>query len=150
MKMKVATRNKLLTKLVTSKWGDNPNTIRTTALALSYSTSEYAVWARSAHAKNLGPELNQAYWSVTGCLKPTNVEDLYLLSGMRTGYTCSKALMKKWKFYIGDTTCACGKAEDTTAHMLQCSQLAHPCSLGDLIMFNDVGKQCTELWKRMV
>ena len=28
------------------------------------------------------------------------------------------------------------------------SQLAHPCSLDDLIMFNDVGKQCTELWKR--
>ena len=61
-KMKVATRNNLLTKLATSKWGKNPNTIRTTALALSYSTTEYAapVWARSAHAKNLGPEQNQA------------------------------------------------------------------------------------------
>ena len=57
---------------------------------------------------------------------------------------------KKWKLYTGDTTCACGKAEETAAHMLQCSQLAHPCSLGDLIMFNDVGKQCAELWKRMV
>ena len=43
--------------------------------------TEYAatVWARSAHAKNLDPELNQACRSVTGCLKPTNVEDLYLL-----------------------------------------------------------------------
>ena len=56
----------------------------------------------------------------------------------------------KWNFYTGDTTCACGKAEETMAHMLQCSQLANPCSLGDLIMFNDVGKQCAELWKRMV
>ena len=54
--MKVATPNNLLTKLATSKWGANPSTIRKkTALALSYSTAEYAapVWARSAHAKNL-------------------------------------------------------------------------------------------------
>ena len=34
----------------------------------------------------------------------------------------------------------CGRAEETTAHMLQCSQPAHPCSLDDLITFNDVGK----------
>ena len=69
-KMKVDTRNNLRTKLATCKWGANPSTIQTTALALSYSTTEYAapVWARSAHAKNLDPELNQAY--------------LYLLSGI--------------------------------------------------------------------
>ena len=75
-KMKVATRNNLLTKLVTSKWGANPSTIQTTALALSYSTVEYAVpvCASSAHARNLDPKLNQACRSVTGCLKPTNVE----------------------------------------------------------------------------
>ena len=72
------------------------------------------------------------------------------LNRLRTGYTCSKAQRKKWKFYTGDTTCACGKAEETTAHMIQCSQLAHPSTLDDLIMFNDVGKQCTELWKMMV
>ena len=57
---------------------------------------------------------------------------------------------KKWKFYTGDTTCACGKEEETAEHMLQCSKLAHPYSLDDFIMFNDVGKQCAELWKRMV
>ena len=78
--MKVATRNNLLTKFATFKWGANPSTIRTTVLALSYSTAEYAspVWARSPHAKNLDPELNQA----SGCLKLTNVENLYLLSGI--------------------------------------------------------------------
>ena len=83
-KLKVATRNNLLTKLATSMWGANPSTIRMTALALSYSTAEYAapVWARSPNAKNLDPGLNQAYLSVTGCLKPTNVEDLYLPSGI--------------------------------------------------------------------
>ena len=82
--MKVPTRNNLLTKLVTSKWGTNPRTMRTTALALSYSTAEYitTVWASSVYARNLDPELNHACRSVTGCLKPTNVEDLYLLSGI--------------------------------------------------------------------
>ena len=34
------------------------------------------------HDKNMDPELNQACRSVTGCLKLTNVEDLYLLSGI--------------------------------------------------------------------
>ena len=36
-KMKVATRNDLLRKLSSSKWGTNASTIRTTALTLSYS-----------------------------------------------------------------------------------------------------------------
>ena len=62
---------------------------------------------------------------------------------LRTGYTCSKTQRTKRKFYIEDSTCSCGKAEESTAHMLQGSQLAHPCSLDDLIMFNDVGKQTT-------
>ena len=76
--MKVATRNNLLRKLSNSKWGANASTIRTTALALCYSVDEHAapVWARSSHAQKLKPELNSA------CLKPTNVEDLYLLAGI--------------------------------------------------------------------
>ena len=83
-KMKVATRNNLLKKLANSKWGTNARTIRTTALALCYSTAEYAapVWARSSHANKLNPVLNQACRSITGCLKPTNVEDLYLIAGI--------------------------------------------------------------------
>ena len=45
-KMKVATRNNLLKKLANSRWITNARTIRTTALALCYSTAEYAtpVW----------------------------------------------------------------------------------------------------------
>ena len=82
--MKVATRNNLLKKLSNSKWGCNASTIRTTALALSYSAAEYAcpVWARSPHASKLDPELNDACRSITGCLRPTNVEELYLLAGI--------------------------------------------------------------------
>ena len=72
------------------------------------------------------------------------------LNHWRTGYTFSKTQRKKWKFYTGDTICSCGRAEETTAHMLQCSQLAPPCSLDYLITFNDVGKQCVELWTNIV
>ena len=83
-KMKVATRNNLLKKFSNSKWGCNESTIRTTALALSYSAAEYAcpVWARSPHASKLDPELSDAYRSITGCLRPTNVKELYLLAGI--------------------------------------------------------------------
>ena len=58
--------------------------IRTTTLALSYSVAEYAapVWARSPHSQKLNTKLNSACRAVTGCLKPTNVEDLYLLAGI--------------------------------------------------------------------
>ena len=82
--MKVATRNNLLRKLSNSKWGANAITIRTTALALSYSVAAYAapVWGSSPHARKLNTELNSACIAVTGCLKPTNVEDLYLLAGI--------------------------------------------------------------------
>ena len=83
-KMKVATRNNLLKKLANSRWGTNARTIRTTALALCHSTAEYAapVWERSAYAHLLNTELNQACRAITGCLRPTNVENLYLLAGI--------------------------------------------------------------------
>ena len=56
-KVKVATRNKLLKKLVNSRWGTNADTIRTTTQALCYYTAAYAtpVWERSAHAYLLNP-----------------------------------------------------------------------------------------------
>ena len=247
-KMKVATRNNLLKKLANSRWGTNARTIRTTAVALCYSTAEYAVpvWERSAYAHLLNPELNQACQAITGCLRPTNVENLYLLAGiappeirrsvcarvertkqverethslfghtparrrlksrrsfltsvqpvhcpakvvrvnewkrrleekahaglvnlyedlatghdspwlnwrclnrLRTGYPCSKEQRKKWGYFNGDT-CECGLATENTSHMLQCTLLAHPCTLDDLLEFNDTAQACIERWKKIV
>ena len=34
--------------------------------------------------------------------------------------------------------------------MLRCSLLTHPCTLDDLLKFNDIGYKCTEQWKRKV
>ncbi|GFS12732.1 RNA-directed DNA polymerase from mobile element jockey-like protein [Elysia marginata] len=55
VKAKVAARNSLLRKLANSNWGADPKTLRTTALALSYSTAEYssAVWADHAMQRKL-------------------------------------------------------------------------------------------------
>ena len=84
MKAKTAARNNVLRKLANSKWGIHPSTIKTTALALCYSTAEHAcpVWERSAHAHKVDPVLNDACHAITGCLQPTNVENLYLLAGI--------------------------------------------------------------------
>ena len=81
-KMKVDTRNHPLNKLLNSKWGCNASTIRTTELAIFYSAAEYAcpVWAGSPHASKLDPKLNDACRSITGCQRPTNIEELYLLA----------------------------------------------------------------------
>ena len=82
--IKVATRNNLLKKLANLNWGTNASTIGTTTLVLYYSIAEYAapVWARSTYADILDPELNEACRAIPGCLKPTYVEDLYLLAGI--------------------------------------------------------------------
>ena len=70
--------------LLYTKWGTHSSTIKTTALALCYSTAEYAcpVWERSAHAHKVDPVLNDACRAITGCLQPTNVENLYVLAGI--------------------------------------------------------------------
>ena len=83
-KMKVETRNDLLRNLCRSKWEADASTIRRTALVLSYSVAEFVapVWAKSAHAYKLDLELNSACRAITGCLKSTNVEEIYLLSGI--------------------------------------------------------------------
>ena len=83
-KKKVGTRNNIIRKLRTSKWGATPTTLRSSALALCYSAAEYAcpVWERSIHAKKLDATLNETCRMITGCLKPTNTNSLPVLAGI--------------------------------------------------------------------
>ena len=78
------TRNNLLHKLAKSSWGANTFTLRATALALCYSVAEYAcpVWEKSSHAKIVDASLNDSCRCITGCLRPTNVDSLYVLAGI--------------------------------------------------------------------
>ena len=84
MKAKTVARNNVLRKLANSKWGTHLSTIKTTALALCYSAAKYAcpVWERSAYAHMVDPVLNDACRAITGSMQPTNVENIYLLSGI--------------------------------------------------------------------
>ncbi len=77
-KMKVEARNNIMRKLVSTKWGAGPRTLRTTTLALYYSTAEYgcAAWARFAHAKKVDIVLNNTMRIVSGCLRPTGIRHL--------------------------------------------------------------------------
>ncbi len=81
---KTNTRNCLLRKLANSQWGAKAKTLRTSALALSYSAAEYCapVWCRSSHSQKIDVELNQACRIITGTLRPTPVEMVHRLSGI--------------------------------------------------------------------
>ncbi|KAL7383211.1 hypothetical protein ABVT39_006598 [Epinephelus coioides] len=83
-KAKVNTRNNILRKLVNSKWGADPSIVRTTALALCFSTAEYACssWSRCHHTKLVDTALNDTCRIITGCIKSTPVPCLYALAGI--------------------------------------------------------------------
>ena len=83
--MPILTRRKLPRSLKVSWNGvDLENTTHPKYLALCYSIAEYVapVWTRSTSTDILDPELNKACRAITGCLKPTYLEGLYLLVGI--------------------------------------------------------------------
>ena len=100
-KAKVNSRNSIIRKLANSKWGAHPSTLRTSSLALVFSVAEYAcpVWGHSKHAKKLDPALNETCRIITGCLKPTNVNSLYLLAGIAPPDIRRLVATKKEKLY---------------------------------------------------
>lgn len=81
---KVNTRNGVVRKLVSSHWGAQPDVLRSTSLALCFAPAEYAcpVWSRSTHASKIDPILNDSCRLITGCLKPSNLDHLYMLAGI--------------------------------------------------------------------
>ena len=72
-KAKGNTRNNLLRKLINGRWGAHPATVRTTALALCFSTAEFACssWGHSRHTGHVDIALNDTCRIITGCLKAT-------------------------------------------------------------------------------
>ena len=81
---KVSSRNNLLSKLAGSTWGANTKTLRTSALALCYSSAEYCapVWCRSSHSRLVDVQLNASMRTITGTLRPTQLPWLPVLSNI--------------------------------------------------------------------
>ena len=105
-KSKVCTRNNILSKLTGTTWGANAQTLKSTALALCYSAAEYAcpVWERSTHAKKIDPALNACCRQITGCLRPTPTDKLYILAGIAPPDIRRRvASMKERKRQVEDT-----------------------------------------------
>ena len=84
LKKKLQTRVNVLKQLGNSSWNSNASTIRTAALSLVFSTGEFCapVLSNSSNASKIDPILNEACRVITGCLRPTPLEDIYVLSGI--------------------------------------------------------------------
>jgi len=65
-----------------SKWSSDAKTLRITAtLALIHSAAEYfaPAWYRSKHTRFVGKTIYDALRLVTGCLRPTPIDNLFVL-----------------------------------------------------------------------
>ena len=80
----------LLRRLVGSGWGAGAKTLCIATLSLVYSTAEYCapVWCRSAHTRLINSVLNNALRIVTGCLRPTPMDHIPVLSGIQPAELC--------------------------------------------------------------
>ncbi|UYV61324.1 hypothetical protein LAZ67_1004348 [Cordylochernes scorpioides] len=82
LKGKLSSRNNILHKLAGSSWGSDANTLRTSALALIFSTVEYCapVWEGSCHTKLTDTQLNSTLRIITGVCQPTRIDWLPVLA----------------------------------------------------------------------
>ena len=82
---KLFSRVTLLRQFVGSGWSAAAKTLRIATLSLFYSTAEYCapVRCRSAHIRLIDSVLNDALRIVTGCLRPTPMDHLPVLSGIQ-------------------------------------------------------------------
>ena len=76
--------------LAGSGWGAGAKTLRTSALSLVYSNTEYCtpVWCHNMHTRLIDSILNDALRIVTGCLHSTPMEDLPVLTGIQPAELC--------------------------------------------------------------
>ena len=81
---KTEKRINLVRKLAGTDWGASFTTLRTTALALVYSTAEYAapVWSHSRHTSYVDSTINGVLRVITGAIAPTPTDFLPIIAGI--------------------------------------------------------------------
>ena len=79
---KVMARTALIRLIAGTSWGASTPTLRTSTLALVYAPAEYCapVWCRSSHNHLVDVGLNASLRTITGCLRPTLVDQLPVLA----------------------------------------------------------------------
>ena len=87
---KVSSCIALIRRLVRTKWGASFGVLRTSILALTYSSEEYyaPAWTQTAHAHKIDIPLNEAMRLVSGCLHSTPVSHLPFLCGIPPPQKC--------------------------------------------------------------
>jgi hypothetical protein len=82
--MKLRTRLNVIRVLVGTDWGACPETLRTSTIALMSGTINYSspVWLNSAHASKIDVQFNAALRIISGTLRSTPLEWLYVLSNI--------------------------------------------------------------------
>jgi len=90
---KLQSRNNLIAKLAGTLWGASTSTLCTSALALCYSVAEYCcpVWARSSYTSLINTKLYNSMCLISGCLQPTQLSWLPVLSSVAPPSLCCKA-----------------------------------------------------------
>ena len=65
-------------------WGNDAKTLRTAALALTYSAAEYGsqVWCNSAHVKKVDTQLHSVMRVISGTVKSTQLQWLPVLTNI--------------------------------------------------------------------
>ena len=74
----------IISKVAGTDWGAPAPVLRTSAIALVYSVAEYCVpvWGRCAHVQHVDTQLNIAMRTVSGALRPTDINWLPVLSNI--------------------------------------------------------------------
>ena len=97
---KLQTINNLLQKLTNFTWrADLTNLEPPIAFALCYSTVEYAcpIWESSTHARKVNTALQETSHCITGCIKSTNTDILYVIVGNEIRQAVENDKQKKQK-----------------------------------------------------
>jgi hypothetical protein len=96
---KLKTRNNILQKLTSTKWGAPTNVLRTSALALVYAPGEYgcSVWGRSRYTTKMDAQLRHTMRIISGTIRSTPVDWLPALSNIAPPHIRRMgALSKTW------------------------------------------------------
>ena len=99
----------------------------------------YSAWLRRLQAIPHGATVSLGESLANGFDRPWTT--WRCMNRLRTRFTCSKEQGQRCRYDEGYTTCESGLATENTAHKMQSTLLAQPCSLDDLNKFNDTAKK---------
>lgn len=97
---KIKSRNNIIHKLCGTTWGADAETLRTTSLALVFSTAEYCspVWLNSTHTNKIDVQINDTLRTISGTVKSTPTEWLPVLANIAPPHIRrQQALLKQYR-----------------------------------------------------